>query len=420
MKPFLKLQSVPEVLAALGTFPVPEETDLVPLDESCGRYLADDLVSDQEVPGFCRSTVDGFAVRAQDVFGAGESQPALLTLTEPCQMGVDVTRPLQPGEAAPILTGGMLPDGADAVVMVEYSRPAGRDLVELTRSVAPWDHVLARDEDVQKGMLCLKRGQRLRPQDVGLLAALGHMQVAVARRPRVALISTGDEVVPADTTPAAGQIRDVNAHSIAALCREEGAEVTFAGLLRDDEGTLGDLVNRLCASFDVVLVSGGSSAGMRDHTLDAFCQGDEKALLCHGVALSPGKPFILARRGSVCLVGLPGHVASALVCARTFVRPLLRHLQGGPVDMLQGHVLARLSRPIASAQGRRDCIRVLLEPLEQPEACCDRVQVAWQAVPITSPSGCISSLTRATGLVLCPEQSEGIYEGELVQVELLQ
>ena len=149
-------------------------------------------------------------------------------------------------------------------------------------------------------------------------------------------------------------------------------------------------------------------------------KGDEKALLCHGVALSPGKPFILARRGSVCLVGLPGHVASALVCARTFVRPLLRHLQGGPVDMLQGHVLARLSRPIASAQGRRDCIRVLLEPLEQPEACCDRVQVAWQAVPITSPSGCISSLTRATGLVLCPEQSEGLYEGELVQVELLQ
>ena len=362
----------------------------MPLDESLGRYLAEDLVSDQDVPGFCRSTVDGFAVRAQDVFGAGESQPALLELAESCRMGVRVTQSLEPGQAAPILTGGMLPKGSDAVVMLEYSRPAGNDLIELTRSVAPGDNVLARDEDVAEGML----------------------------RPRVAIISTGDEVVPCDTTPAPGQIRDVNSHSIAALCREEGAEVEFAGILRDDEGALRDRVDDLCRDFDVVLVSGGSSAGMRDHTLDAFCQGEESELLCHGVALSPGKPFILARRGRVCLMGLPGHVTSALVCARCFVRPLLRRLQGGDANVLQGFVLARLSRPIASAQGRRDYIRVTLEPMER-EGVCDRVEVSFLAVPVTAPSGCISSLTRADGLVVCPEQSEGLYEGELIEVELL-
>ena len=418
MKPFLKLQSLPEVLSLLAGFSGKDEAEEVPLDESLGRYLAEDLVSDQDVPGFCRSTVDGFAVRAQDVFGAGESQPALLELAESCRMGVRVTQSLEPGQAAPILTGGMLPKGSDAVVMLEYSRPAGNDLIELTRSVAPGDNVLARDEDVAEGMLCLKKGLRIRPQDVGLLAALGRTRVSVARRPRVAIISTGDEVVPCDTTPAPGQIRDVNSHSIAALCREEGAEVEFAGILRDDEGALRDRVDALCRDFDVVLVSGGSSAGMRDHTLDAFCQGEESELLCHGVALSPGNPFILARRGRVCLMGLPGHVTSALVCARCFVRPLLRRLQGGDANVLQGFVLARLSRPIASAQGRRDYIRVTLEPMER-EGVCDRVEVSFLAVPVTAPSGCISSLTRADGLVVCPEQSEGLYEGELIEVELL-
>lgn len=419
MKPFLKLRSLPEVLTLIASFTGREEAEDVPLDECFGRYLARDVISEEDVPGFARSTVDGYAVRARDVFGAGESQPALLEQVEHLRMGELVTTRLEPGQAAPILTGGMLPEGSDAVVMVEYSRPAGSNLLELTRSVAPGDNVLAKDEDVARGALCLRKGLRLRPQDVGLLAALGMTQVPVAGRPKVAIVSTGDEVVPADTKPAPGQIRDVNSHSVAALCREEGAEVVFAGIVRDDEGRLRDLVDSLCGEYDAVLVSGGSSAGMRDHTLDAFLHGPDSELLCHGVALSPGKPFILARRGGVCLMGLPGHVTSALVCARCFVRPLLRRLQGGDTDIREGRVLARLSRPIASAQGRRDYIRVALEPLEAEESAFDRVSVAYRAVPLTTPSGCISSLTAASGLVVCPEHSEGLYEGELVEVELL-
>ena len=401
MKNFLTLQSVETVLGHLRALPVlPAET--VPLTEALGRRLAEALHAPADLPGFDRSTVDGFAVRARDVFGAQEGSPALLECVGDCPMGAVPDISLQPGQCARILTGGMLPEGADCVVMVEYSRPAGGNMVELTRTQAPGDHVVMRDEDAAAGDCIIPAGRKLRPQEIGLLASFGQQDVAVRRAPRVAIISTGDEVVPIESEPRPGQVRDVNSYSLAALCRSAGASSMLAGLVRDD------------------------AEALRDHTVDVFTSVPGSELLTHGVAISPGKPFILARSGGKCLMGLPGHVSSALVCARAFLVPLLEHLQGSAGDELVPSLTARLTRAVASAQGRRDYIRVKLVPasaaaleaawLPQGLDCSD---VDWLAQPLMKPSGVVSGLVEADGLVICAENREGLTAGERVRVELL-
>lgn len=407
MKPFLKLQSVDEVLAMVREFPHLSD-ESVPLDEASGRFLAKDFLAPEDLPGFDRSTVDGYAVHARDVFGAQESSPALLECVGDCRMGETPDLVLQEGQTARILTGGMLPQGADAVVMVEYSRPINDTLVELTRSQAPGDHVLMHNEDAAQGQLLIPAGRQLRPQEIGLLAALGQMHVIVHKKPRVFIVSTGDEVVPATEKPHPGQVRDVNTHSLMALCRSAGAEAFFGGLIKDDFPKLQETVKQALEKADILLISGGSSAGMRDHTVEIFQSMPESRLLAHGVSLSPGKPFILAKSGEKCLMGLPGHVGSALVCARTFLLPLIRNLQGGEEELVPT-IEATLTRSIASAQGRRDFIRVHLFKNEK----------GWQAEPILSPAGLMSGLVLANALVVCPENSEGLYAGQQVAAQIL-
>ena len=425
MKPFLTLQSVESVLEHMGGVPL-LAAEHVGLDETLGRVLANDFFASEDLPGFDRSTVDGFACRARDVFGAQEGNPALIDCVSDCHMGEVPAIALEEGQAARILTGGMLPQGADCVVMVEYSRPAGNSFVEITRSQAPGDNVILRDDDAALGSLLLKAGHRLRPQDIGLLAAFGVVDVEVRRKPLVAVLSTGDEVVSASETPPPGKIRDVNAHSIAALCREAGAQATRAGIVNDDATRLKASIARLAETHDVVVVSGGSSAGMRDHTVEIFESLPQAQLLVHGVAISPGKPFILATAcvngRHVCLVGLPGHVTSALICARVFLTPLLEHLQGYAGSAKPPQVAAVLTRSVASAQGRRDYLRVRLHPLPalqgQGAHPGNALQPMYEAEPIMGASGLISGIAAADGLMVCPENREGYDAGDAVLVEL--
>ncbi|KAF5089649.1 Molybdopterin molybdenumtransferase [anaerobic digester metagenome] len=425
MKPFLTLQSVESVLEHIRAFPLLGE-ERVQLDDALGRGLAQYFSATEDLPGFDRSTVDGFACRARDVFGAQEGNPALVECVADCRMGEVPSITLEEGQTARILTGGMLPAGADCVVMVEYSRPAGGNLIEITRSQAPGDNVIFRDDDATAGSLLLQAGHRLRPQDIGLLAAFGVVNVEVRRKPLVAVLSTGDEVVPSSATPPPGKIRDINAHSIAALCREAGAQAVRAGIVNDDAAKLKTAVTQLAETHDVVVVSGGSSAGMRDHTVEIFESLPQAQLLVHGVAISPGKPFILARAvvngRTVCLVGLPGHVASALVCARVFLAPLLGHLQGHADSATPPQVPAILARSVASAQGRRDYLRVKLRPLpSQPhtQTQSDKtLQPLYEAEPIMGASGLISGIAAADGLMVCPENREGYDAGDTVMVEL--
>lgn len=411
MTDFLTLQPVDALLEKIRALsPVADET--VALDSAPGRVLAFPFLAPEDVPGFSRSTMDGFAVRARDSFGASEGAPALLECIGECPMGRQSELTVNPGQTARIWTGGMLPANADAVIMLEYSRQAGA-LVEFTRPVAPLENVIHKGEDAREGEILLPAGKVLRPQEIGLLAALGQKTVAVRRKPKVAVISSGDEIVPVDARPAPGQVRDINSSTLAALVGTAGGESRSFGIAGDDEDDLDARIREALDWADVLLLSGGSSAGRRDYTLNAFSRFPDVAILAHGVAISPGKPLIMAQKGMQLLWGLPGHAASALVCAEVFIRPLLRRLLGQEDPAVDAAIVrAVLSRPVPSAQGRRDYIRVLLAPPAEPGG----LPVAR---PVLGKSGLITTLVEANALVICHEDLEGLAAGEIVDARLL-
>lgn len=400
MKPFLKLKSVTEVEKIIFNLPF-ISTESVSLENVFGRRLACDFYAPENLPGFRRSTMDGYAVHARDIFGASETNPALLTITGSCSMGKMPDFSLDVGYAAPILTGAPLPAGADAVVMVEHTRPAGKNDIEVTRPVAPGMNIVQSDDDAKKGQKLIARGKLLRAQEVGILAAFGISSISVFKKPRVAILSTGDEVRPAASPIAPGEVRDVNSYTLKSICLASSALPTTRGITGDNPRELASALAAASAGADVILVSGGSSAGMRDHTMEAFLTMPDSRVLVQGVAISPGKPFILAAASATILVGLPGHVSGALVCAHVFVAPLLNHLQGMAEPALKPYFLARLCRSVASAQGRRDYIRVKL---------IKRDGETW-AEPLTSPSAVLSGLLQADAYIVCPENSEGFEQG---------
>ncbi len=438
MNHFLTLQSVDDILSKIKAF-APVGTESLPLASCFGRTLAEAFLSPEDLPGFARSTMDGFAVRAKDVFGASEGNPALLDYLGECVMGEVPSLCIGAGQTARIWTGGMLPQGADAVVMLEYSRELSQNQIELTRPVAPFDHIIGKDEDATKGQELLGAGTLLRAQELGLLAGLGINTAVVRRRPKVAVISSGDEIVPCDSVPKLGQVRDINSTTLTAFATSVGAESRHFGLASDDQEILQSLVKEALAWADVVLLSGGSSAGQRDYTLKVLEEISGSAILAHGVAISPGKPLILAKVAEKSLWGLPGHVASALVCAEVFIRPLLGQLLGAKkVASWKNTLKARMTRPVASAQGRRDYIRVAIEDsaslnstANQGADCVNAVptlsnyspafnedSLPW-ARPIMGKSGLISTLVLAHGLAICPEDQEGLRAGQIVEVQLL-
>jgi len=409
MKEFFRLKTIPEVLELLQTFG-PLESETVSLEETYGRVLGLDVIAPEDVPIFSRATVDGFAVRARDTFGASPGSPALLDLAGDIAMGEEATQPLAPGQTQRIATGGMLPPLADAVVMLEYVEELDATTLEVHRTVSPWENVVQRGEDVRGGEPLLSAGARLRPQDIGMLAALGVTRVEVRRRPRVAVISTGDEIVPPEAPLTLGQVRDSNAYTLAAQITAMGGVPVLLGIVPDQ---LDPLIERLVAAraqADLILLSGGSSVGSRDWAIAALESFPEARILVHGVAVSPGKPTIIARLGTIPLFGLPGHPVSAMIIMEILVRPLLDRLSGRPAARpdWDGMVAATLSRNLASTPGREDFIRVRLSL---------QAGTLW-AEPILGKSGLLSTMVKADGFIRIRLAAEGLEAGAPVQVHL--
>lgn len=404
---FFKVTDLDTVIAMAGTFPL-TNLEKVPLASALHRTLAVDATSDIDIPGFDRSTMDGYAVRGADTYGASDASPAWLRIAGTIPMGEAPTLTLASGETAAISTGGMLPEGADAVVMVEHTDRVDEETIEVYRSVAPGHHLITRGEDFGEGKVILTAGTLLGPAEIGLLAASGHGEVEVHKKPVIGIISTGDEVVPVTARPTTGEIRDVNSHALSAMVETAGGDARTFGIARDGEGDLNPLLTEALATCDMVLISGGSSVGMRDRTLTVMEGLEESDILVHGISISPGKPTILARVGEKPVWGLPGHVASAMVVFEVVVRPFIMAALGSKARF-RPTVVARLSRNIASAQGRTDFIRTRLQ-LEE---------TGYRADPLPGKSGLIHTMVDADGLIRIERDTEGLYRDRLVTVHLL-
>ena len=371
----------------------------VALPQAAGRVIARDVVATEGVPAFDRSTVDGFAVVASDTFGCSEALPALLDLAGEVEMGSEPTCACSEGACVRIPTGGMLPQGADAVVMLEYCEEYGDGTVGVARAAAPGDNVVFENDDIKPGQVLIAAGTVLQPHHVGTLASLGIVEVDVRKRPRVAVISTGDEIVEASQVPVASQMRDVNAPVLAAAVETLGGEVMRFAIVPDDYDTLTGVVETALEASDMVLVSGGSSAGQKDNTARVLASHGD--MLFHGVAVKPGKPTMCADVQGTPVFGLPGHPVAAYFMFLELVAPLLAQ---GRLASVQ----AKLSAGVPSNHGRAELVAVSLEQVGDGNV----------AVPVRGKSGLISQLSMADGYIEIDRNQEGLAAGAEVEVRL--
>lgn len=377
--------------------------ELIPITEALDRQLAEPVVAGESLPAFAKSTVDGIAAKASDTFGASESLPALLMAQGSIEIGT-LAPPLPlSGNGLWIATGAMLPAGADAVVMVEYTQKIDDIWVEVYRPVAPGENVLQAGEDVGGGQTIFPAEHRLRSADLGLLAALGITRISAWKPLRVGIISTGNELVEPDQCPEPGQIRDSNSISLGAATQAAGGKALNFGIVRDSSDLLKAALQEALEQSDLVLISGGSSVGTWDLTHEVLCSLGGAGILFHGLNIKPGKPTLAALVRDRLVIGLPGHPAAALVAFHLLVKPML----SGTRQELT--VPARLSRSLASAAGRDDFIRVRLE--RRPED-------GWIAEPVLGKSGLISTMAGVDGMIHIPAPKQGLEAGEQVEVLL--
>jgi molybdopterin molybdotransferase len=433
---FLDTSSLEDAHSVINkNVPLGISSETVPLTAAMGRITSSELTSQEDLPQFSKSIVDGFAVRAADTFGASEGTPIFMEVVGEVIMGtgevMDIkgNRPsgshkkisISDYNAIRIPTGGMLPEGADGVVMIEYTQPCGNNkdkgnMIEVTRDVAPGENVIQAGEDIKKGESLFPKGHQIRAQDIGVLAGLGMIWVQVYRRPRFAILSTGPEICPIDKKPKNAQVRDINSYTLAAIVRESGGDPILIGICPDDLEQLKHAVQSGLKQADCVLISGGSSVGTRDYTFQVITDLGPPGVLIHGLSIRPGKPTIIGQSGSIPIIGLPGHPASAMVVAQTIVRPLVYRLSGLSLSPLEaeirnssGKVRAKLTRNVPSPTGKEDFVRVALSLDHEQNGII-------LATPLFGKSGLISTLVKAHGVLRIPPDSEGAYKGEEVEI----
>ena len=403
----LNVKTPEEVLALIESeFSCVAEREEVSLALAVGRVLAEDILASEYVPDFNRSTVDGYGVRARDTFGCTDSIPAILPLVGEVVMGQGADFTLGADSCCAVPTGGAVPEGADSVVMLEYTEDYGDGTIGITKAAAPGMNMIFRGDDVFPGKVVLQKGRILSSQDIGALAAIGRTVVPVTRKLTVGVISTGDELVPPEVVPGPGQVRDVNSPMLEAMLRVYGADVISYGIVRDEEALLAEKVSQAAQECDVVILSGGSSVGVKD----AACRIIESmgSLLLHGIAIKPGKPTILGKAGVKPLIGLPGHPVAAYFITKLFVLPLLNRLTGRVQENYT--VTASLTENISANHGRAQyhCCRL------------ERKNGRLLAHPIRGKSGLITTLAGTDGYFCIDRDCEGLPQGANIQVTISQ
>jgi molybdopterin molybdotransferase len=398
MSLFLQVVSVSAAVAEVRNLAVRCGDEPVPLIEALHRILAEDVRADGDIPGFTRSVVDGYAVRAADTTGSSDTITSMFPLRGRVAMGASASTPLRSGECIYVPTGGILPEGADAVVMIEHAEQIGKEIL-VKKPVAHGENVLFFNEDFSSGDVVCKRGRRLSPQDIGVLAAAGCIDVPVVRIPKIGILSTGDELVPVNVRPLPGHVRDVNSYVVASFVREQGCTPILYGIVQDDREALRSAISNATAECDAVLISGGSSKDDRD-TVAAIIR-EKGEVLIHGIAISPGKPTIIGRWENVPVIGLPGHPASAFIVLIVIVRHLIAGMTGDRESGVRS-VQATLGQNVSSSRGREDYVRVAVH---------DGI-----ATPLFGKSGLLNTLVKSSGVVRIPAESEGLETGTLVEV----
>jgi molybdopterin molybdotransferase len=410
MPEFLKLTPIQEALDILMSHLTVKVTpECILANNALGRVTTRAVCAPLPLPPFPRSTVDGYAVRAADTFGASDSLPAYLRLVGEIRMGTAPTFDINPGEAGLIHTGGMLPVSCDAVVMIEYTQEIGSDTVEILHSVAVGENIIKVGEDVRQGEEVIPSGRRIRPAEIGGLAALGIVELEVARKPIVGIISSGDEVVPPDERLMPGQVRDINSYSLSSILEQVGAIPKRYGIFPDQAEQLEKISSQALEECDVVVITAGSSASARDLTSRVINKLGSPGVLVHGVAIKPGKPTILAICNQKVVIGLPGNPVSALVIAGKFVVPVVESLLGLEHITPDRLITARLKTNVPSQTGREDWVAGRLSSNLSEN----------QVEPIFSKSNLIFSLVRANCLIKVPADATGLSAGDMVEVQLL-
>ena len=405
---FFQVKSVEETFALINEMVEPlTEKMTLSLPEALHYVLAGDVYVRENVPPFRRSTVDGYAVKARDSFGASESLPGFLTVVGEVKMGQAPDRALKSGEAMYVPTGGMLPEGSDAVIMIEHCEDMD-GLLNVYRQAAPGENVISVGEDLKEGTILLPKGTRLRPQELAALASQGITEVPVYRKPVVGYLSTGDEIVPAEKEHLQiGEIRDMNAAAIGGLVKEWGLEFRYGDIVKDKREEFEEKARAMLQQTDCLVISGGSSVGTKDYSVEVIDSLGSPGVFVHGVSVKPGKPTILSMAGKKPVIGLPGHPASAMIIFNLFGKAVLDRLQSLEPDRART-VMAAVTKNVPSSAGRTDYVRVrLFEENGQ-----------LYAEPIFGKSGLISTLVKSDGILEVPEQSEGILKGATVPIIL--
>ncbi|MBK9208338.1 MAG: molybdopterin molybdenumtransferase MoeA [Anaerolineales bacterium] len=423
-------QARDELLAHLPPPTIGSES--VEVIHALGRFTASDVFAPHPLPDFPRTTVDGYAVRAKDTFGASDSLPAYLTLIGEVPMGDTPTFEISAGQCALIHTGGMLPKGADAAVMIEYTqivrkgdldgRPDSTETtragtspapteseIEIFKSVADGENVIRIGEDVAENQLVIPAGTQIRPAEIGGLMALGFTSINIAKKPRVGLISTGDEVINPNQAPRPGQVRDINSYTLGALVEKSGGEAIRYGIFSDQFSVLKEAAAQALSACDVLIITAGSSASTRDMTADVIRTLGEPGVLVHGINTRPGKPTILGVCNGKAVIGLPGNPVSALVNGYLFVVPVIEKLLGA-LPKPKATIMAKLTVNLPSQAGREDWWPVKLNQVESGK---------WNAEPIFGKSNLIFTLASADGLLRIHPDATGLSAGEMTEVVLI-